>query len=757
MASIDTILSQIINAKYGRDVRQAIVDAVQQCYADAIVGIQGEQGVSITSVQRTSGNGAEGTTDIYTVTFSNNTSSTFQVRHGSKGSTGDTGAKGDKGDPGLSIQSIVRTSGTGAEGTVDTYTITLTNGATQNFSIRNGSKGSTGATGATGPKGDPGVSITNIVRTSGTGEEGTTDVYTVYLSSGASQTFTVKHGSRGPTGATGVGIRDVRKTSGTGDEGTVDTYAVMLSNGENKNFDVRHGSKGSTGPKGDPGKGVAGINKVSGTGAPGTVDTYAISYTDGTVTNFNVYNGADGAGSPTAQKLANARALTIGAVSKLFDGSEDVTWSLEELDLAQRLHTHTTSQITDFPTEMPASDVYPWAKAQIKPVYTPIEVGAASEFHEHTTSDITNFPTSMPASDVEAWAKALTKPSYTPEEVGAAPVLHDHTTGSITDFPATMPPSPHNHPVSDLTDFPTEFPPEAHAHGNITSDGKIGTVADNFLVTGANGIVEAKDIPSVIGLVGVSNPNILHNWDFRNPVNQRGEGNVTGSGTHFLDRWRVWGTVKNYVFTEKYIAITAGSSIQQRIEGVDLAGKVCTVSWTNNFDSLYQLTGEFPTVAGEYNEYTFSANIRLRFGYSPAGYMYLQFYADTTTTGIRTIKLELGTVGTLNLDPPMDHAVELPKCQRFFQMAGKYTGAAPTTAIVLGGLFPVKMRAVPTGRAYTTIGGTADQAHIHGSAVSTIPVTDICGMSDDSFRGLVVTGATAGAYYQFYLQLSADL
>ena len=432
MALIDTILSQIITAKYGREVRQAIHDGIQQCYADAIVGIKGDQGISITSVQRTSGNGAEGTTDVYTVYFSNDTSSTFQVRHGSKGSTGDTGAKGDKGDPGLSIQSIVRTSGTGAEGTVDTYTITLTNGATQNFSIRNGSKGSTGLTGATGHKGDPGVSITNIVRTSGTGEEGTTDIYTIYLSSGASQTFAVKHGSRGPTGATGVGIKDVRKISGTGEEGTIDTYAVMLSNGENKNFDVRHGSKGSTGSKGDPGKGVAGINKVSGTGAPGTTDTYAISYTDGTVTNFNVYNGADGAGSPTAQKLANARALTIGAVSKLFDGSEDVTWSLEELDLAPRLHPHTTSQITDFPTEMPASDVHPWAKAPTKPVYTPIEVGASSEFHEHTTSDITNFPTSMPASDVEAWAKALTKPAYTPEEVGAAPILHNHTTADIT-------------------------------------------------------------------------------------------------------------------------------------------------------------------------------------------------------------------------------------------------------------------------------------------------------------------------------------
>lgn len=39
--------------------------------------------------------------------------------------------------------------------------------------------------------------------------------------------------------------------------------------------------------------------------------------------------------------------------------------------------------------------------------------------HSHTVSDITNFPASMPASDVYDWAKASTKPTYTANEVGA--------------------------------------------------------------------------------------------------------------------------------------------------------------------------------------------------------------------------------------------------------------------------------------------------------------------------------------------------
>lgn len=46
------------------------------------------------------------------------------------------------------------------------------------------------------------------------------------------------------------------------------------------------------------------------------------------------------------------------------------------------------------------------------------EIGAAASSHTHTKAQITDFPTSMPASDVYAWAKASTKPAYTKAEVG---------------------------------------------------------------------------------------------------------------------------------------------------------------------------------------------------------------------------------------------------------------------------------------------------------------------------------------------------
>lgn len=56
-----------------------------------------------------------------------------------------------------------------------------------------------------------------------------------------------------------------------------------------------------------------------------------------------------------------------------------------------------------------------WANVNGKPsTYTP-------SAHIHTKSQITDFPTSMPASDVYAWAKAASKPSYSWNEITGKP------------------------------------------------------------------------------------------------------------------------------------------------------------------------------------------------------------------------------------------------------------------------------------------------------------------------------------------------
>ena len=60
---------------------------------------------------------------------------------GPKGDTGDTGPPGTPGDDGRSITSIIRTSGTGAPGTYDTFTITYSDSTTSTFQVWNGANG----------------------------------------------------------------------------------------------------------------------------------------------------------------------------------------------------------------------------------------------------------------------------------------------------------------------------------------------------------------------------------------------------------------------------------------------------------------------------------------------------------------------------------------------------------------------------------------------------------------------------------------
>lgn len=77
--------------------------------------------------------------------------------------------------------------------------------------------------------------------------------------------------------------------------------------------------------------------------------------------------------------LKNPNALTIslnGTSQGAYDGSavKNINITASSVGAAASSHTHTKAQITDFPTSMPASDVYSWAKQSSKPSYTISEV-----------------------------------------------------------------------------------------------------------------------------------------------------------------------------------------------------------------------------------------------------------------------------------------------------------------------------------------------------------------------------------------------
>lgn len=66
--------------------------------------------------------------------------------------------------------------------------------------------------------------------------------------------------------------------------------------------------------------------------------------------------------------------------------SADITLTYSDVGAAAASHTHTKSQITDFPTSMPASDVYSWAKQAQKPAYSWSEISSKPTFATVATS-----------------------------------------------------------------------------------------------------------------------------------------------------------------------------------------------------------------------------------------------------------------------------------------------------------------------------------------------------------------------------------
>lgn len=107
-----------------------------------IEGGQGKDGVGILSVEQTTTSTADGGENVVTVTKTDNTTSTFTVRNGSKGNTGDSGADGVNGKDGVSVTvtNVSESTEDGGENVV-----TFSDGKTLN--VRNGK---------TGAKGDPG-------------------------------------------------------------------------------------------------------------------------------------------------------------------------------------------------------------------------------------------------------------------------------------------------------------------------------------------------------------------------------------------------------------------------------------------------------------------------------------------------------------------------------------------------------------------------------------------------------------------------
>ena len=119
----------------------------------------------------------------------------------------------------------------------------------------------------------------------------------------------------------------------------------------------------------------------------------------------------------------------------------------------------------------------------------------AAKNHKHGKADITDFPTSMPASDVYPWAKAATKPSYTKAEVGLGKVDNTADADKTVKRATTAGTADSANSVTweNVKNKPTAFPVEAHTHDDryyteAEVNSKLSDKVDNT-EAGANGLI----------------------------------------------------------------------------------------------------------------------------------------------------------------------------------------------------------------------------------------------------------------------------
>ena len=208
------------------------------------------------------------------------------------------------------------------------------------------------------------------------------------------------------------------------------------------------------------------------------------------------------------------------------------------------------------------------------------------------------------------------------------------------------------------------------AYGDVSNTGEMWGEWERYAMI--------DDIPTV------SNPNLLDNWYFADPINQRAETTYGGSqsSTFAIDRWSVMRGTLTVLDGKIKIETTNTSStygvlFQQSIETYPkekvtfsvLFGNGELATYTNVIDTAGYNSGyiyQNNTVALELAVYNNIPNVRIR-----------QIAVNGTKCELIAAKLEIGDVQTLARkegntwvlnDTPPNKALELAKCQRYFQV-----------------------------------------------------------------------------------------
>lgn len=279
-------------------------------------------------------------------------------------------------------------------------------------------------------------------------------------------------------------------------------------------------------------------------------------------------------------------------------------------------------------------------------------------------------------------------------------------------------------------------------------------------------------------------PNLLDNWYFPHPVNQRGQTVYTGAG-YCIDRWKLTNASAKLTVGSGGVTLgTTGGNVwmQSYLEdGDQLLGKTVTVSLLAD-GALYTASGMLPVEAVTSNTgFMTSGNVGVGLYKTADGRVFAQIGnksgADAPLTAV---KLELGSVQTLahqdadgawGLNEIPDYAEQELRCMRYL-LRQKTTGKEMFAAMVgsTGRMYfsvplPVPMRTAPAvtvlaaadlfvaaGRAKLADGVTYD---VYDTQANAVTMRTSKNAVLDYTSGEVIAG-TVGVF-EAALELNAEL
>lgn len=295
------------------------------------------------------------------------------------------------------------------------------------------------------------------------------------------------------------------------------------------------------------------------------------------------------------------------------------------------------------------------------------------------------------------------------------------------------------------------------------------------------------------GTIWPSNPNLLDNWYFADPINQRGLTEYTASG-YTIDRWKNSLIDKVEIF-EDYISLSVSSTSNayanwgqllpfnfKELGLITLSVMYKNPSQTSTI-AIYDAKGTWKT-STDMPASTVWNIVSLTISDNSPEAIKAQLYPTVAgqalagTLEIRAMKLELGPVQTLAHkdengnwilnDPPPNKALELAKCQRYFERLYLPRGFIlfnNKTNSLVANLFYTPKRTTPTITAQSMyVVRVSDNTGVYGPFVFTTPEfidspsKNGCVMNfGDAQVNTIGVGFTAYIADESYIDISADL